>query len=170
MGKEPAQLVERGGLRGALVRVAARGLHRLLRLRWLVTRPKTQGVSALPVTPEGRVVLVRHSYAPGWYMPGGGRKPAEDPREAALRELREEIGMTAHGTVRDGGEYFHRPHSKRDTVAFFVVEDVVYSARLSMEIDAIGAFAPDALPAPISPAARRRIREWHEGLPPAPDW
>ncbi len=156
-------LVERRGLPALLFRVAATCVHRLLRLRWWVTRPRTQGVSALPVTPEGKVILVRHSYVSGWYIPGGGRKADEDPRDAALRELREEIGMTSHGRIHAVGEIEHRPHHKRDTMAFFVVEDVVCAAKLSIEIEAIGAFSPDALPDGVSPRSAARIKLWREG-------
>ena len=46
------------------------------------------------------MILVKLRYAPGWRLPGGGRADDEDPCEAALRELREEIGMTAHGKAR----------------------------------------------------------------------
>src|SRR3954470_455052 len=55
------------------------------------------GVHAVALTPEGRIVLVKLRYAPGWRLPGGGMQAREDPREAVLRELREEIGMTSCG-------------------------------------------------------------------------
>lgn len=38
-----------------------------------------------------RLLLMRHGDA--WFTPGGGLEPGEQPREAAVRELYEEIGL-----------------------------------------------------------------------------
>jgi 8-oxo-dGTP pyrophosphatase MutT (NUDIX family) len=41
-----------------------------------------------------RVLLVQPAYYPGrWLMPGGGAEPADSPRRACERELREELGI-----------------------------------------------------------------------------
>jgi 8-oxo-dGTP pyrophosphatase MutT (NUDIX family) len=41
-----------------------------------------------------RVLLVQPAYYPGrWLMPGGGADPADSPRQACARELREELGI-----------------------------------------------------------------------------
>ena len=37
--------------------------------------------------------MVRSSYRALWDLPGGGLEAGEDARDAALRELREEIGL-----------------------------------------------------------------------------
>ena len=79
------------------LRLALTGVHRLMKLGWFVRRPRTFGAHALAFTPEGRIILVKLRYAPGWRLPGGGRGEHEDPRDAVLRELREEIGMMSHG-------------------------------------------------------------------------
>src|SRR3954469_18756165 len=83
-----------------ILRVALTAAHKLLRAAWFVRRPRTFGAHALAFTPEGKLILVKLRYASGWRVPGGGRKPGEPADDAVLRELREEIGMTAHGRVR----------------------------------------------------------------------
>ena len=138
----------------AIIRLLATALHSLLKLRWLVQRPRTFGAHALALTPDGKVILVRLRYAPGWRLPGGGRGEHEDPREAVLRELREEIGMTAHGEVTLAAELEERPDFKRDLAALLVVRDVRYRPkRWSWEVEAVTEAALDALPRDVSPRA-----------------
>ena len=138
----------------AFLRVLITGVHALLRLGWFVRRPRTFGAHALALTPAGKVILVRLRYAPGWRLPGGGRKPDEDPSAAVLRELREEIGMTAHGEVQLAAELEERPDFKRDLAALFVVRDVGYRPkRWSWEVEAICEAPLDALPPDLSPRA-----------------
>ncbi|MFF0268917.1 NUDIX domain-containing protein [Kribbella sp. NPDC004536] len=67
-----------------------------LQLWWRIRRPTTFGVKALLRLPDGRFLVVRHSYADThrWSLPGGGYKPSrETPAEAATREVREELGL-----------------------------------------------------------------------------
>ncbi|MDM7275924.1 MAG: NUDIX hydrolase [Thermoprotei archaeon] len=66
-------------------------------------------VAALPLTGDGRVFLVRQ-YRPTirkWVLeaPAGTLKPGEDPRDAALRELEEEAGLTTDNLEYVGGGY-----------------------------------------------------------------
>ena len=71
-------------------------------------------------------MLVKLWYAPGWRLPGGGRDATEPPADAALRELREEIGMTSHGAVEPGCELEEEVDFKRDTCSLIIVRDVEY--------------------------------------------
>lgn len=119
-------------------------------------RGRDRGVHAVPVTPRGTIVLVRLRYARGWRLPGGGRGDAEDPREAALRELEEEIGMYAHGAV----ESVHRSagsESGAGEASLFVVRDVEYRPRWSLEIEAVTEVPPDRLPSDVAEPARRAL-------------
>jgi 8-oxo-dGTP diphosphatase len=50
---------------------------------------------AVAVWHAGRILVVRQSYRGGLTFPGGGAQAGEDPREAARRELREEVGIAA---------------------------------------------------------------------------
>jgi 8-oxo-dGTP pyrophosphatase MutT (NUDIX family) len=140
-----------------LLRVTLTTAHNLLKLNWYVRRPRTFGAHALALTPARKVILVRLRYAPGWRLPGGGRKPHEDPAEAVRRELRQEIGLTAHGAVRLACELDEHSDFKRDLASLLVVEDVLYEPRWSLEIERIVEADIDALPADMSPRAVRWI-------------
>jgi 8-oxo-dGTP pyrophosphatase MutT (NUDIX family) len=135
------------------LRLALGALHRLLQLFWFVRRPRTFGAHALALTPEGKAVLVRLRYAPGWRLPGGGRDEREDPRDAVLRELREEIGLVSHGEVHLAAELDESVDFKHDLAALFVVRDVRYQPRWSWEVEAIVEAPLDDLPPGISPRA-----------------
>jgi 8-oxo-dGTP pyrophosphatase MutT (NUDIX family) len=138
----------------SILRLIVTALHSLLKLGWFVRRPRTFGAHALALTPEGKVILVRLRYAPGWRLPGGGRDEDEDPRDAVLRELREEIGMTAHGEVTLAAELEEHPDFKRDLASLLVVRDVLYRPhRWSWEVEKITEVPLDALPAELSPRA-----------------
>lgn len=96
-------------------------------------------------------------YSHGWRLPGGGRRAGEKPEDAVLRELREEIGLTAFGTVRAAAELEQRPDYRRDLVSLLIVDDVIYRPRWSLEIERVMEVALDALPCDIAPVAQAWI-------------
>jgi 8-oxo-dGTP pyrophosphatase MutT (NUDIX family) len=143
------------------LRLPFRLAHSLLKLNWFVRRPRTFGAHALALTPAGKAVLVKLRYAPGWRLPGGGRSESEPPRDAVLRELREEIGMTSHGAVRNGQDLEEAADFKRDHASLLIVEDVHYRPhKWSWEVEAVREFALDDMPADLSP----RTARWLEAL------
>lgn len=141
-----------------LLRWAFTAGHQLLRAGWFVRRPRTHGAHALALTPDRHVVLVKLRYASGWRLPGGGRDVSEPAEEAVLRELREAIGMTAHGKVTLAIELDETADFKRDLASLLVVEDVEYRPRrFSWEIEQVIEASLDQLPRDLSPRARRWI-------------
>jgi hypothetical protein len=79
-----------------------------------------------------------------------------------LRELREEIGMTAHGDVQLVAELLEAADFKRDTASLFIVRDVEYSPGWTWEVEAVTEAGLDELPGDISP----RTASWLETVRP----
>ncbi len=153
-----------------------RAHHRLVQTAILFygrrSRGMTLGVRALLVS-AGRVILVRHTYAPGWYLPGGGVERGESAAEALEREVREEAGVRLTGTPLLFGLYRNAAADPRDHVAFYVCdafEAIPDAPRPRGEIAERGAFPIDALPADATPATRARLREYLAGAAPSVDW
>jgi len=142
-----------------LVRSAATAAHKLLVAGWFFRRPRTFGAHAVALTPVGKLVLVKLWYAPGWRLPGGGRNTDEPAVDAALRELREEIGMISHGEAVLACELEEAVDFKRDLAALVVVRDVQYRARRwSWEVERVCETPLNDLPSDISPHTRRWLK------------
>jgi 8-oxo-dGTP pyrophosphatase MutT (NUDIX family) len=147
------------------LRMLLTGVHKLLQLGWFVRRPRTLGAHALALTPERKLVLVKLRYARDWRVPGGGQERGETAEQAALRELREEIGMTGHGRVRLAGELEESVSFKRDLAALVIVEDIRYQPpRWSWEVEQIGEFDIDRLPADTAESTARWIALLRESI------
>jgi|GEM_PF-1981061 len=158
----PAASRDRLGMRlkRRLIRIVFTALHGARRLLWLVTGPGRDGVHAVPLTERGTVVLVRLTYAPGWRLPGGGRKRGEAPEAAMLRELREEIGLVAHGAIERLEDV--RPAGlPGDRSSLFLVRDVAWRARRSLEVEEAREFDPAELPEDVATWTRETLVAWH---------
>jgi 8-oxo-dGTP pyrophosphatase MutT (NUDIX family) len=91
----------------------------LLKIYWLIFRPKTQGVKCLILSGD-ELLLIRHTYGrSAWALSGGGIKKGETPEEAVKREVKEELGLDV--TPEYIGEFTHNTEYKIDTVYCFVV-------------------------------------------------
>jgi ADP-ribose pyrophosphatase YjhB (NUDIX family) len=143
---------------------------RTLRVYWRITKPVTFGARAIVLGPDGRVALVKHTYDRYWYLPGGAMKKGEAAEAAVRREIQEEIGVSDPAIERKLGTYFSTKEGKRDTIDVFVVRVPALGKLQRFEIAAAEWFAPDALPADISPATQRRIAEFLGKRPVEPEW
>jgi ADP-ribose pyrophosphatase YjhB (NUDIX family) len=139
----------------------------------LLTRAVVFGVRGVVRRPDGAVLLVRHTYLPGWYLPGGAIDPGETAADAFAREVAEETGVRLATPPRLLSLHLNRRVSRRDHVAFFLAETEAVGLGRSpspLEIAEIGFFVPDDLPAQTTDATRRRLAEVFAGLPPSSDW
>lgn len=141
-----------------------------LRIYWRFTRPLTAGARVVVIDEEDRVLLVRHTYMPGWYLPGGGVEGGETMRTAAERELWEEVGVTPKMDLTFFGLYANFAEFKSDHVSLFVLRAFDIQDQPNREIAEFGFFSPDALPLETTKATRCRIREVMEGLAPPDHW
>ncbi|MBD8686805.1 MULTISPECIES: NUDIX domain-containing protein [unclassified Rhizobium] len=109
---------------------------------------------------QGRVFLVRHTYVPGWHMPGGGVERGETCVAALHKEIREEGNLVASSAPQLIHVYFNNRTSDRDHVMFYRLEVTQSVAKVpDREISESGFFALDALPEGTTPATRRRLAE-----------
>ncbi|MEQ1943362.1 NUDIX domain-containing protein [Mesorhizobium sp. VNQ89] len=150
-------------------RLRARLFHFYFRLK----RPMTFGVRGLVYDREKNAVfLIRHTYVPGWQLPGGGVEVGETAMQALERELFEEgvIEITGEPVLRS--IHFNRQASRRDHVAFYLIESFRQAAPKlpDREIAEAGFFPLDALPQATTPATHRRIAEVFGAVPVSPDW
>lgn len=61
---------------------------------WVAEQPKKLVASKVIIkSTAGNVLLVQPNYKPGWQFPGGGVNVGESPEDAAVREIREELGI-----------------------------------------------------------------------------
>lgn len=135
---------------------------RAVHLAALMTRAATLGVRVAVFDKEGRILLVKHTYVPGWYFPGGAVDRGETVKGAAIRELKEEAGIIAADPPDFFGFYHNARQSSRDHIALFTLTiDQVPTDALqpNAEIAEAGFFSAHDLPLDTTDATRRRLEE-----------
>lgn len=137
-----------------------RTLYRLSRGWMGIAKPFRLGVRTLMFDGDGAVCLVRHTYRPGWYLPGGGVKRWETAAAAAIRETQEEAGVRVDRLGRLVHLYANFQVGYCDHVALYVVDAWRPAERHSLEIAEVGFFALDGLPADTTRPTLRRLEEW----------
>ncbi len=144
----------------------------LMHLYWRFSRGLTLGVRGMAIDADGRIFLVKHSYIPGWHLPGGGVEARESMREALDRELMEEGNIEILQAPRLFAIYHNRTISGRDHVALFVINSFTQATapQPNAEIIAHGFFARDDLPADTTAGTRARISEVLDAAGPSDTW
>jgi ADP-ribose pyrophosphatase YjhB (NUDIX family) len=148
-------------------RFPRRALHAWFRL----TRGLTLGVRGLVRDGEGRVLLVRHTYGPGWHFPGGGVERGETVEAALARELAEEAGIEVCGRPRLFGIYSNEDQFAGDHLLLFLVDSYGRREwRPTPEIAAADFFDPSQLPEDTTAGTRRRLSEITRGAERSAMW
>jgi ADP-ribose pyrophosphatase YjhB (NUDIX family) len=142
------------------------------RIVGLLTRPMTLGVRVIALDADSRIFLVRHTYAPGFYLPGGGVEAGETVLSALERELAEEGGLSLGDPPSLLGFFYNPRHSRRDHVALYLAKNVLQAKIRApdWEIAESGFFPLDSLPAETTDSTRARIAEFLQSAPPDPIW
>lgn len=144
----------------------------VLHFYWRFSRGLTMGVRAAVIDDDNRIFLIRHTYVPGWHMPGGGIEISEPAHEALRRELQEEACIELLEEPVWHGIFFNRKISNRDHVLVYVVRrfKVIGVKTPDREIAEAGFFPLDDLPAETTAATRRRLVEITRGETTSPYW
>ena len=142
---------------------------KFLRLLHKFYHPVTIGARAIILNKEkDSVLLVKLSYAEGWYLPGGKLKRLETAADGLKRELREELNFTVdENDMALFGVYNNFYEGKSDTVIVFVCSGDADKHHKNVEIEKFRYFPLDSLPESLSPGTKRRLDEylrWERGI------
>lgn len=135
-------------------------------------RPATLGVRGVVVDEKGRVLLLRHTYTPGWHFPGGGVERLETCALSLVRELEEEAGIIAAVesleliSVHANHAFFPNDH----VLVYRIATWTQGKSTQKGEIAEVGFFDPASPPADISKGTQRRLDEIFGGKPRSEHW
>jgi|WetSurMetagenome_2_1015567.scaffolds.fasta_scaffold14342_4 glycerol-1-phosphatase len=127
------------------------------------------GVGVIIEDARGWILLEKRSDNGMWGPPGGGIEPGESVAQAAVREVREETGLTVEVTDLVGvySEPFERIVTYRDNgdvrhLVDVVVRGVIRTGTLarSAESEALAFFSPMDLPGEVTPPARQPLEDF----------
>lgn len=143
----------------------------LLQPWWRFSRGLTLGARAIVSGADG-VLLVRHSYVQGWYLPGGGVERGESVLDALARELFEEGNIILEAPPRLHGIFSNEKKFSGDHVVLFIAESWRQDSapKPGLEIREARFFRLDALPEGTAPGTRRRLAEVFDGVAQDAHW
>jgi ADP-ribose pyrophosphatase YjhB (NUDIX family) len=135
-------------------------------------RPATLGVRGVVVDQSGKVLLLRHTYTPGWHFPGGGVERGETCGVSLLRELEEEAGIRSRPealelvSVHANHAFFPNDHILLYRVPTWTRGEPTQRG----EIAEVGFFDPLQPPDEVTGGTKRRLDELFGGKPRSGIW
>lgn len=159
-----------------MLHLIARGVERLLpapvhrallqmvhhiRHRWRKWRKaELRGCSVIISNSAGDILMLRHSYGPDvWAFPGGGIARGEAASDAAIREVREELGVDLD-EVEPVATLQEEISGSPQTAYLFAARSDAPPTPDRREIVEARYFAPDALPDTIGKVSASRLAAW----------
>jgi 8-oxo-dGTP pyrophosphatase MutT (NUDIX family) len=155
------------------MRFMLKTLRNLLVHTWFrLKRPMTLGARVIALRADGYVCLVRHTYTPGWHLPGGGVERGENCLEAAIKEAREEAGLViAPADISLVSIHSNFDNFPGDHVLVYLTHSwTEVTTTTAHEIAEFGFFDPLHLPSGTTAGTRRRLGELAKKTSVSPTW
>lgn len=146
---------------------------RLFHTYFLFRRPMTLGVrGAILDQKANSIFLIRHTYVPGWQLPGGGVETGETAELALRREIQEEGNIECLSPPQLVSIHHNTIVTQRDHVALYLITDFRQTTPKlpDQEIAEAGFFPVDQLPDGTTPGTLRRVAELMGTMPASPNW
>ncbi len=133
-------------------------------------RPALFGATAIAEDEQGRVLLVRHSYTPGWSLPGGGVDHGEAPDVAVIRELEEEVGLTGSSPPELFGLYTRKVAWFSNVIVVYRLRNARIAFKPNLEIREVMFCDPASPPSGTQTGTLHRLAELTGQTPRSPYW
>ena len=119
----------------------------IAKLYWQIS-PGIRNTVKVVIESDGKILLVRQSFAAQlWTLPGGTTRRDESPEEAARREVAEEVGIQVENLL-PRGTFFYPAKNKVTVFSASPIGGATIASKL--EILEIRWFDPQRLPEDIS--------------------
>ena len=112
---------------------------------------------------QGRVLLVKPTYKPGWEIPGGIVELNESPKQCCQREVQEEIGLERKIGELLAVDYNSQTNEKTESLMFIFNGGVLSPQDIEMiqlrndELSGFGFFTTEDLSVEMTGSLRKRV-------------